>query len=274
MPTTIGILTPTGLIDASYTADSLADAVRYEPDGIYTNTRTYHRVYEMWLDAHLDRMEESAQLENMTFHLDREALRGALRTLIAHSGYEESRFRITVPRDNPTHFIITLEPLQRIPSEYLAYGVKMALSSASRQNPRSKTLDWVTQRETARQSLPTDAYEGILVNEQGQLLEGFSSNFYAIRDGQLFTANEDILNGISRRIVLSVAPTILPVNLMPITITDLPDIQEAFLTSSSRGVVPITTIDNLRIGGGQVGATTRAILDAYNAWVEAHLTPI
>ncbi|PJF34267.1 MAG: hypothetical protein CUN49_16530, partial [Candidatus Thermofonsia Clade 1 bacterium] len=88
---------PEGLREAPYRADSLAEAVPYEPEGVYTITRTFNRDHVLMLDEHLDRLEESARLEDIPIQLDRAALRTALRTLIDQSGYAESRFRITVP---------------------------------------------------------------------------------------------------------------------------------------------------------------------------------
>ena len=65
MATEIGILTPQGLQDAPYTADSLTEAAQYEQDGVYTVTRTYQRTKCLLFNAHLDRMEESARLEGI-----------------------------------------------------------------------------------------------------------------------------------------------------------------------------------------------------------------
>ena len=63
MPTLIKMLTPDGLKPVPYQADSLAEAARYEPhDGVYTITNTYEATKVLKLDAHLDRLENSARL--------------------------------------------------------------------------------------------------------------------------------------------------------------------------------------------------------------------
>ncbi|MEZ4667072.1 MAG: hypothetical protein R3E39_03985 [Anaerolineae bacterium] len=60
-PCTINVLTPDGLLPANYSADSLADAVQYEPhDGVYTTTNTFNTTQVLKLEAHLDRLEDSA----------------------------------------------------------------------------------------------------------------------------------------------------------------------------------------------------------------------
>src|SRR6266852_5732029 len=105
----ISILTPQGVIAAPYTAESLADAATREPQGVYTLARTFKGNQALLLDDHLDRLEQSAQLEGISTRLDRSALRAVLRALIDQSGYAEARFRITVPRDQPDHLILSLE---------------------------------------------------------------------------------------------------------------------------------------------------------------------
>jgi branched-chain amino acid aminotransferase len=272
MPTTIGILTKNGLIDAAYRAESLTEAVQYEPEGVYTVASTFRRHYALLLDSHLDRMEESARLENISLHVDRIALRLALRTLIDRSGYENSRFRITVPRQNPDQFIISLEPFAGVPVEVKSVGVKVATVKIARRNPKSKTSEWMTKRSDAKMSMPLDAYEGIIVNDADELLEGFGSNFYALWNGKLYTADDNtVLGGISRKIVFSIAPDIVPIEQFPIHVQDISAIDEAFLTSSSRGIIPIIKINAEQISDGGVGTITYQLMQRYDTWVDDHI---
>ncbi|MBZ0319478.1 MAG: aminotransferase class IV [Anaerolineae bacterium] len=274
MPTLIKILTPDGLCDADYTADSLADAAHHEPDGIYTITRTYRKNYALLLDSHLDRMEESARLEHIPLQLDRATLRAALRSMLDEAGYENARFRVTVPRHQPDYLILTIEPFGGWSPTMYDKGVMVAIVHIARHNPAAKTNDWVAQREAASASIPTNAFQGIIVNDAGELLEGFSTNFYAIMNSKLYTAGEGVLGGISRKIVLEVAPNILPIELCPIKTSEIPAISEAFVTSASRGIVPVVQIDEHIIGAGKPGPLTLQLRAAYLAWEENHLEPI
>lgn len=274
MPTTIAILTPNGLTEAPYQADSLADAARYEgTDGVYSVASTFKRNRALLLDAHLDRMEKSAHIEGIPLQLDRPKLRQALRTLIERSGYENSRFRITARRDNPKELILTLEPFDGVPDEVRANGVVVKTVDIARQNPQAKTTDWMAQRAPIKAE--SGAYECIIVNENGELLEGLSSNFYAIWHGILYTAPDgQVLSGISRQIVMKVAPDMLAVKMEPITRDHLALVDEAFLTSASRGVIPIVCIDDQIIRRGNPGPLTQQLASHYDAWVENHLEPI
>ncbi len=274
MPTTIAFHTPGGLQPAPYRAESLAEAAAHEPKGFYTITRTYAGNGAVMLDAHFDRLEESARLEGIPLRLDREALRSSLRTLLHDADYPNARFRMTVPMDALSQVILTLEPLGELPQSVRVEGVSVATYARQRRNPRAKINNWIEERRAIRAALPPDVYEGILLDSQDRLLEGLSSNFYAVRRGRLYTAEEGVLEGVGRRILLGVAPGIVEVVRQPIPRQEIPALAEAFLTSSSRGVVPIVRIDGQAVGQGQPGPVTRRLAVLYDDWVEAHLEPI
>lgn len=272
MSTFIAIVRQDGSLEpAPYHADTMAEAAELEPPGIYTVSRTFHHDKCILLDAHFDRLEESAQLEGIPLELDRKRARKALRSLVVETGYEEARFRLTVPRDDPHQLILTVEPLQLVTEAMRRNGVQVATLYLPRPNPRAKRTEWVAIRNDARKLLPSPIYEGIRLASDGTLSEGFSSNFYGLLEGVLHTAEEDILHGVARRIVLSVAPGLLPVLLKPVHKDDIPQLDEAFLSSSGRGVVPIVRIDDVTIGKGKPGVKTMTIMKRYNAWVDQHL---
>ena len=272
-PCYIRTLTAEGLQPVSYTAESLDDAVQHEPDeGVYTVTNTYNTTQVLKLDAHLDRMEDSARREGIPLVLDRPALRGVLRQMIAEAGFGSVRFRITVPQEQPEQFIITLEPFVPQAAEVYESGVRcVTIAGNARPNPLAKTTDWMHARTTISGAFSPGIYDAFLLNGTGAILEGLGSNFYAILEGELRTAGAGVLPGIARQIVFSVAPALIPVRQEAVRRDDLPRLSEAFLTSSSRGIVPVVEIDGIAIGAGVPGDITKRLRSAYNAWVEAHL---
>lgn len=273
MPCTARILTPAGLEPAPYAAASLLDAARFEPsDGVYTITNTVERTKVLKLDAHFDRLEDSARREGIPLALERPRLRAALRHLIDAANYGDVRFRVTVGRSAPDRFHLSCEPFHPLPHSVFELGVRVVLiHGAARHNPAAKTTDWMIDRQAIERGLPADAFTGILVSEQGELLEGLSSNFYAMVDGELWTASAGVLPGIAQQIVLEVAPDILPVRREAPRESGLPRMTEAFVTSASRGIVPVVRIDDTTLGDGAPGPFTRALRERYLAWTRAHL---
>jgi branched-chain amino acid aminotransferase len=273
MPCYIRILTPYGLQPVDYTADSLADTAKHEPrEGVYTITNTFNTFQVLKLDAHLDRLENSAKRVNIVLKLDRPRLRWALREMIQAANYGDVRFRITVPANTPDHLILSLEPFRPLAHEVYANGVRcVTIPGAARIDPGAKTTDWLHDRQSIEASLPPGIFTGLLLDPEGKILEGLSSNFYAILDGELRTAGQDVLPGISQQIVFEIVPAILPARKDAVHVSEITTLNEAFITSASRGIVPVVEIDGVQIGNGAPGTKTRALREAYLAWVNDHL---
>ncbi len=270
-PCVINILTPNGLQPVAYKADSLADAVQYEPhDGVYTLANTFDGGKVLKLDAHLNRLEDSAQRVKIPLKIDRPALRKALRQMIEQSGYKDVRYRITVPHDSPDHIILSIEPFNGHPSEIYQNGVRaITLPNVTRHNPVAKTTGWMHDRDSV--PLPAGIFTGLLLDESGNILEGTSSNFYAILNGELRTAGEGVLPGIAQQIILEIAPNSLPVTRKAIHVSNIPQCSEAFISGSSRGIVPVVEINDFQLGNGKPGAITQKLCEVYDGWLKAHL---
>ena len=96
---------------------------------------------------------------------------------------------------------------------------------------------------------------------------------FAVKEGVLHTAGEGVLEGITRSIVLEEAAQILPIRLEPVRLADLPSLSEAFITSASREVVPVVSVDGVPIGRGQPGPIARDLLDRYRQRVRQEIAP-
>lgn len=273
MPAIIKILTPAGLQPAAYSAASLQDAAHYEPEyGIYTVTNTFHGTQVLKLDAHLDRMEDSARRAGIPLVLDRARLRAALREMIEAADFGDVRFRITVSAEQPDHFILSIEPFAPVAPDVITKGVRtITAANSARHNPAAKTTDWMHAREALAQAMPPDIYDTFLLDANGYLMEGLGCNFYAILDDELRTAGEGVLPGIAQQVVFEIAPPIIPVRRAAVHVSEIPRFSEAFLTSSSRGIIPVVEMDGIRIGQGVPGAKTLALRQAYLAWMQTHL---
>lgn len=272
MPAIIKRFTEEGTVDVSSDARSLQDAATREPrDGVYTVSNTYCRTKTLLLDAHLDRLEDSARRQGFVLAYDRKLLRQALRKMIIESGYDDARFRLSVSAQAPEEALMSIEPFQAPASDWIQAGVRCITSSAARHNPAAKSSEWMHRRRALEAARPAGIFETVLLDPSGCLLEGSSSNVYVILDDELHTAASGILAGVSRMILLAVCEQIVPLRLKAPNIADIARFREVFLTSSSRGLIPVVELDGEAIGDGSVGATTLALRSAYQAWVDAHL---
>ena len=273
MPTIIKVLSQSGLRDVDYRANSLAAAAEFESRaGVYTVSHTLYRTQTLLFNAHLERLEDSARREGIPLQFDRQQLRSALRKMIIESGFGDVRFRISAPAAQPDTMILSIEPYMPPADELIERGVRCNTSSQLvRHNPAAKSSDWMHRRRSLETGRPASMYETFLLDAEGAVLEGLGSNFYAIIGSELRTAGSGVLAGISRRIVIEVCAGIVPLRQIAPNLRDLPRCDEAFLSSSSRGIIPVVEIDGATIGAGLPGETTGQLRAAYQRWVAAHL---
>ncbi|MBK8021721.1 MAG: aminotransferase class IV family protein [Chloroflexi bacterium] len=273
MPCLIRLLTPTAVQHVETSAASLAEAADSEPlDGVYTVTNTFEATKVIKLDAHLNRLEDSAGRAGIPLKLDRPRLRAALRQMILESGFGDVRFRITVSRQSPDTLILTIEPFKPVDPALYESGVRVVtVPDRARHDPAAKTTGWMHDRKSVEAAMPLGIYTGLLLSPEGDILEGLSSNFYAVLDGELRTAAEGMLPGIAQQIVFEVAPKVLPLRHEAVNVRDIVRLSEAFITSASRNIVPVVEIDARVIGSGTPGPRTHTLRVSYLEWVDAHL---
>lgn len=258
-----------GSLPPARTVESLAEAGKFErPTGVYAVFATWHGRRVVRLSGHLDRLEDSAHRAGFTLKLNRDTLRNHLRALIDDAGFAEARVRVSVsPEVN--YLTVCLEPYGGPPMDLRGDGVACeTVTFGARPNPEAKQTRWIAER-SGLGSARGEVYERLLADRQGQILEGTSSNFYVIHHGSLRTANEGILHGIARSIVLDVAPGVMPVELTAPLVTDLGLFEEAFLTSASRGIVPVVRIDGQPVGTGRPGRLAEKLIELYDLRAEA-----
>lgn len=277
---------------------SLDAITRQLPDGYYSTFRTFgHGTRVIGLQAHLGRLYEPAAAPDV----DASNLRRQLLPLIEPYRADEARVRVVMTKQGQLYVMI--EPLKKLAPEIYEHGVRVATTELERNTPRLKTTAFISASADERKQI---AHEGIfeaLMVKHGKITEGMTSNFfYVIRpperapglrernvaqskdsgsaalrlrsnerssaQREVCTAQRDILLGVTRRMVIRVARAIkLEVRYQPLKRNQLEAAREAFITSSSRGVVPVIQIDEVMVGDGQPGQITRQLSAAYEAYV-------
>ncbi len=243
------------------------DAVSLQlPEGVYTTLRTYDRDRVLGLSAHLQRLVDSHAALNRQRPIDLAAIRSALRDIIRRENLPAARLRITTPFDGDQVFV-SIEPFEPYPAECYAHGVRCATTRLTRDTPQAKQTNFIAPSRAVKAESDSNIHELLLVDDESRILEGMSSSFFAMFDGELRTAGSGILEGVTRRVVLTLAQTMAPINYTAIRLNDLPHIDEAFITSSSREVMPVVQLNEQIIGAGQPGPITTKLMARYRLYL-------
>lgn len=239
------------------------------PLGVYEGLRTFEHVRFLGLAEHVERARRSVARLGQDDPLDERALRAALHEAVSAYPADDARVRFDVLAAPAPELgvrgrvLIALSPLVPVPDDVLQNGAHVALvRDLRRRDPLVKRADFVIARRTHPSH--AEAYEPIMVDEHGRLLEGTSSTFFGVLDGCLRTAGRDVLEGVTAAFLARLARELdVPLRREAVRLDDLEDLGEAFLSSSIRSVVPITRIGDVRVADGRPGRTTRALAEAY-----------
>ncbi|DAZ99437.1 TPA: hypothetical protein N0F65_004070 [Lagenidium giganteum] len=123
--------------------------------------------------------------------------------------------------------------------------VKLLVAGMPRPNAHAKDTAWVRERKAIYDAMPADVEEIVLMDPAThELLEGSQTNFYAVRDGAIYTAEDGILKGTVRSLVLDVCKARgIPVKLTPPRLDDVDSWEGCFISSTSRLVLGAKSLD-------------------------------
>ena len=251
------------------------------------------------LDAHLARLHRSAEGLDITLPPDVDRLLAdGIAALLAADGLDgptaDASIRITVSRgayrtrgvlpaheDVPATLAIQVWPVTPAPADHLDRGLHLVTSRVRRDphNPlatlkTTSRAEYVYARLEARRAGADDA---LFLTIDDHLSEGTSANIFLVRrvgDGELELATPSldcaILPGTTRSWLLGWAARsgLRPVEGL-LTRTELARADEAFLSSSVAGILPVTRFDGAAIGDGLPGPWTRRAREAREAMIRA-----
>ena len=260
------IITLQKRINLPSSASSLDELTSQLSDGFYTTFSTLAQgTRVLGLKAHFERLYKPAKELGLRPSADEATVRKEIAELAKELLPKESRIRLILTKDTGDVYL-GIQPLIQTAESVYKNGVHVITAEMARHDPRIKGTDFITQSAEQRKLVKGDVYE-ILLEKNGKILEGMTSNFYAIKGKTLITARKGILLGVTRRAVLKIARGEgMSIEYRSPLVNERFD--EAFLTSSSRGVVPIVNIDGKPVGQGRVGGWAKRLSLAYQAYVE------
>ncbi len=239
------------------------------------------------LDRHLERLLSTVELLGFVHSATAEDLAADAYEVLAANNLSEARMRITLTpgsmrdaTDETT--LVTAEPLPEYPAEWYTQGIAVVVSSF-KQAVGDPTFGYKTgcyfPRVMARaEANRKGAEEALWFTPDNRLAEACFCNVFLVdAAGTLRTPPRDtpVLNGTVRDMVLELcAKNDIPVDVdTALTINDLLDAAEVFVTSSTSGIRPVKLIEQHTVGEGTPGAVTRQLMDLYEALLVTECQP-
>lgn len=231
--------------------------------GIFDFFRTV-KGQPVFLDDHLDRLFYSARKMNVDKGLNRSKIKELIHQLMAKNNIPESGIRITITGgysdDGYTlerpNILITQSPFNFDPDKFKK-GTRLMTYEHQRQLPSVKTIDYMMAIHLQSLIRSKNA-DDVLYYHKDEISECPRSNFFMVTENdEVITPAKNVLWGITRKKILGFMDIKLKEG--TINLEDLRTAKEAFVTSSTKNVLPVLSIDGAEIGKGHPGRITTEI---------------
>lgn len=222
---------------------------------------------------HWNRFVSGAHMLNLNIPITEEKAEKVIKEITEKSGLNERaniRMILTGGKtiggieynfDNPTFYIIT-EKWEPLPENLYKDGGKLVTYRHAREMPEVKTINYVKAVNLQNWRKEEKAVE-ILYTYDGEVLECATSNIFIVKDKVLITPTENVLSGITKKVILKIAEGKYKIEERPIREEELKTANEIFITSSFKDIVPIVKIDDFEVGNGQVGPITKELMGEF-----------
>ena len=239
------------------------------------------------LDAHLDRLYRSLAALALSAPHDRDALHEVVLETVRRNQIEDAYIKILITRgSNGTPLLdpVDCEPgcvvlvrpyLYMTSGDRVRNGLRLKTVAVRRPpaevlDPRIKSLNYLNLVLAKIEARAAAADEALLLDIRGHVCEAPGYNIFAVREHQLRTPWEDILQGITRETVIELADEMgLAAEETTLELYDLYVADEVFLCSTAGGILPVREIDGRPVGNGQPGPVFERIRDRYEELLAA-----
>lgn len=240
--------------------------------GVFDFFRSAEHV-PLFIDHHLDRLRHSASVLRLQLPYNNDELKNIVRELISKNDLSSSGIRITVTGGNaidtytPTtpNLIITQSTLTMDAAFDSSKGLHLITEEYVRELPTVKSINYMM--GVYLQQKVKDAGAGdVMYVKNGFISELPRSNVFVVTtDNKLLTANEHVLYGITRNHILQIATSVLEVKEQPVSLTDVLNAKEVFVSSTTKRLLPVFSVNGNKVGNCNAGTVTTDLYQRFLA---------
>ena len=233
----------------------------------------------LYLEDHLARFFRSADALRLKCPIGRKRLRSMIFEMIATNKIQNSGIRIVLTGGasetgysigKPTLFVMN-EPINALPEDHFAKGIKLILHEYIRDLPEVKSINYLTGIYKLPDIKKHHAMD-LLYHWNGKISEVTRSNFFIIdKKGKIVTPQSGVLKGINRKHVIGMAKKHFEVEERDLHLTELSTVKEAFITGTTKKIMPVCQIDDITVGDGNPGPVTMKLQQQYDAYITSFL---
>lgn len=264
-------------VDATSAALPVGDLGIVRGYGVFDLGRTYGRE-PFRLREHIERLERSAAQIDLSLPWSADELEAiALETLARNPDILDASIRIVVtggesasymmPEEKPSLFVMVTS-LNLPKQELFESGAKLITIQGDRFLPTVKSINYIGAIMAMKQAKRAGAVEALYVSADGSITECTTSNFFAFKGDTLITPEKGVLDGITRAATLEVADDIYTIEYRNLRMDELGEIDEAFITSTTKEILPIVQVDEIVIGDGAPGARSKRLMAVLHELVQ------
>ncbi len=248
---------------------------------VFTFLKTTNQGQPIFLDYHIDRVFNNVDKMKMIIKESKDDVKNLVLETLSKNNCSKQECNIMItflggkPGDSsgliaahPSRLLIFITPARKHPEEFYVNGISIGLIEHARSNADIKAPMTYGPALLAQNTLAKDgAYNEILYTDKGRVLEGTTFSFFIIKDDEsIVTSKADgsILSSITRLALIDILKNNqITIEERDLTLDEVYQSKEAFIASSTRDVIPVVSIQNNTIGDGNIGSTTRKIMELY-----------
>ena len=233
----------------------------------------------VFIEDHLDRLEYSADKLGLKIPYSREELTDKVLELVIKNeltecgvkviltgGYSSTGFSPGTP-----NILMMPSMIPTYPEDYYTKGIKLMSYEYTRETPYTKTTNYLIPIQLRKEIQEAEAMD-VLYYDGQYISESARSNFFIFNhDDVLVTPDTNALRGITRKHVLAIAQQHFKVEIRPLSIKETMHAKEAFMTSSTKAIMPVRQVDFWRINKSVIGNNTRKMMRLFQEHIDEYL---
>jgi len=258
------------ILPASQAKLNITDLALLRGFGIFDFLRTYNKK-PFLIDRYLNRFYNSAVHVGLQIPYGKEKMKEIINSLLDINKIFEAGIRMVLTGGytsngytpgEPNIFIL-IEKINFPTEENYSNGIKLYFYEHQRELSFIKSINYLSPISLRNKIKEADAYD-VLYHFNGKIREVSRSNFFMVKDNKILTPDTDILLGITRASVIQLAEKYYQVEGREVRIEELWEADEAFMTGTTKKVLPVIRIGDHSIGNSVPGTVTKHLMELYS----------